>query len=392
MIDKVVLLIIDSLGIGELPDAWKYGDVGSNTLANCARAVGGLNLPNMAALGLGRLGDFQGVGPVDKPSGSYGRMSPKSPGKDTTTGHWEIAGIILKRPFPVYPDGFPPEVIGAFEEKAGRKVLGNKAASGTEIIKELGEEHVKTGKPIVYTSADSVFQIAAHEEVIPVPDLYQMCRAAREILTGDHAVGRVIARPFTGRPGSFKRTERRHDFSLEPPRPNMLTLLEAAGFQVTAVGKVNDIFAGVGITRAVHTKDNMEGIDRTVELARSAGKGLIFTNLVEFDMLYGHRNDPRGYAGALEAMDRRLPEITGSLGEKDILIITADHGCDPTTPSTDHSREYVPLLVTGKPVRQGVDLGTRKTFSDVAATLAGLFGVKAPAGASFSADILREGD
>ncbi len=391
MIDKVVLVIIDSLGIGELPDAWKYGDVGSNTLANLARAVKGLSLPHLEALGLGRLGSFQGVRPVDDPAGSYGRMSPKSPGKDTTTGHWELAGIILERPFPVYPGGFPPEIITSFEERTGRKILGNKAASGTEIIRELGEEHIRTGRPIVYTSADSVFQIAAHEEVIPVSDLYEMCRTAREILTGEHAVGRVIARPFTGRPGEFRRTERRHDFSLAPPRPNILTLLADAGRTVAAVGKVNDIFAGAGITLAVHTGNNMEGIDRTVELARSVPDGLIFTNLVEFDMVYGHRNDPEGYAAALEAFDRRLPEITASLGKRDMLIITADHGCDPTTASTDHSREYVPLLVAGPPVRQGVNLGTRETFADVAATLAAVFNLAAPAGRSFAGQILNPG-
>ncbi len=391
MIDKVVLLIIDSLGIGELPDAREYGDVGSNTLGNCARAVNGLDLPNLAALGLGNLGGFQGVGPVGEPAGAYGRMAPKSPGKDTTTGHWEIAGIILQRPFPVYPGGFPPEVIVPFEERTGRKVLGNKAASGTEIIKELGEVHIRTGRPIVYTSADSVFQIAAHEEVIPVSELYEMCRMAREILSGDHAVGRVIARPFAGQPGHFRRTEKRHDFSLEPPRPNLLTALSGTGIPVTAVGKVNDIFSGAGITRAVHTKDNMDGVDRTAELLGFSGKGLIFTNLVEFDMLYGHRNDPRGYAGALEALDRRLPEITGSLGEKDILIITADHGCDPTTSSTDHSREYVPLLVAGSPIRAGVNLGTRDSFSDVAATIAGLFNADPLPGRSFAAEILKPG-
>ncbi|MFZ5633227.1 MAG: phosphopentomutase [Bacillota bacterium] len=391
MINKVVLIVLDSLGIGELPDAWKYGDEGSNTLANCARAVNGISLPNLGALGLGNLGDFQGVGPAANPAGCYGRMSPKSPGKDTTTGHWEIAGIILDRPFPVYPNGFPPEVIGAFEEKTGRQALGNKAASGTEIIKELGEEHIRTGKPIVYTSADSVFQIAAHEEVVPVPELYEMCRIAREILTGDHAVGRVIARPFTGRPGNFKRTERRHDFSLAPPRPNILTLLSSAGYPVVAVGKINDIFAGAGITRAVYTKNNMEGTDRTVELAGNQERGLVFTNLVEFDMLYGHRNDPAGYAAALEAFDRRLPEITGALGENDILIITADHGCDPTTASTDHSREYVPLLVTGGPVRQGADLGVRDTFADVAATLAETFNLTITAGRSFAGDIILPG-
>ena len=391
MVDRVFLIILDSLGIGELPDACAYGDQGSNTLGNCARAVKGINLPNLAKLGLGRLGQFQGVPPVDNPSGAYGRMASKSAGKDTTTGHWEIAGIILDRPFPVYPHGFPPGVMRAFEEKTGRQALGNKPASGTEIIKELGREHMETGRPIVYTSADSVFQIAAHEEIIPVEELYRICRLAREILTGEHAVGRVIARPFTGKPGEFKRTERRHDFSLEPPRPNILTLISEAGLTVTAVGKINDIFAGVGITRVVHTKNNTEGIDRTLELAGSAEKGLVFTNLVEFDMVYGHRNDAGGYAAALEAFDRRLPGITGALGQNDLLMIAADHGCDPTTASTDHSREYVPLLITGPPVRPGVDLGTRETFADVAATLAGIFNLNFGVGRSFAEDILQPG-
>ncbi|MFZ5647770.1 MAG: phosphopentomutase [Bacillota bacterium] len=389
MINRAILIVLDSVGIGALPDAHQYGDEGSNTLANCARAVNGINLPNLAAMGLGNLGRFQGVNPVDRPSGAFGRMACKSPGKDTTTGHWEIAGIILDRPFPVYPEGFPPEIIGEFENRTGVKILGNKAASGTEIIKELGEEHVKTGRPIVYTSADSVFQIAAHEEVIPVERLYEMCRIAREILRGEHAVGRVIARPFTGHPGNFKRTARRHDYSLAPPRPSILTVLSGAGIAVTAVGKINDIFAGVGITESVHTTGNMEGVDRTVEIIRSGRKGLVFTNLVEFDMVFGHRNDPSGYAAALEAFDRRLPEITGSLGENDILIITADHGCDPTTPSTDHSREYVPLLVTGKDVRPGTGLGTRDTFSDVAATLAEIFGLPFDTGTSFAREILK---
>lgn len=388
MIDKVVLIVLDSVGIGELPDACKYGDEGSNTLGNCALAVKGIKLPNLGALGLGNLGRFLGVEPVADPAGCYGKMSSRSPGKDTTTGHWEIAGIILDRPFPVYPEGFPPEIINAFVTRTGRQVLGNKAASGTEIIKELGEEHVRTGKPIVYTSADSVFQIAAHEEVIPVEELYSMCKTARSILTGEHAVGRVIARPFTGKPGNFRRTARRHDFSLAPPRPNILTLLSSAGYTVTAVGKINDIFAGEGITLAIHTKDNMEGIDRTVELAKKPGKGLVFTNLVEFDMVYGHRNDPGGYAAALEAFDRRLPEITGALGDNDMLIVTADHGCDPTTASTDHSREYVPLLVTGKPVKKGIDLGIRRTFADVAATLADIFNIEIGVGTSFAGYIL----
>jgi len=389
LINKVVLVVLDSVGIGALPDAHRYGDEGSNTLAHCAGAVGGLKLPNLAAFGLGRLGNFPGIDPVDSSAGAYGRMACKSPGKDTTTGHWEIAGIILENPFPVYPNGFPQDVIREFEKRCQVQILGNIAASGTEIIKELGEEHVKTGKPIVYTSADSVFQIAAHEDVIPVEKLYDMCKAAREMLKGEHAVGRVIARPFTGLPGNFSRTGRRHDFSLIPPRPSILSVMSEAGYTVAAVGKIKDIFAGSGITQTVHTTSNMEGVDRTVDLMGTVTKGLIFTNLVDFDMNYGHRNDPYGYASALEAFDRRLPEIAGSLGDQDILIITADHGCDPTTQSTDHSREYVPLLIAGKKVRPGTDLGTRETFADVAATLAEIFGLNFDAGSSFAKQILE---
>jgi phosphopentomutase len=387
-VERVVIIVLDSVGIGELPDAYKYGDEGSNTLGNCARAVNGLNMPHMAGLGLGRLGDFQGISADVAPAGAYGKMACRSAGKDTTTGHWEISGLILDRPFPVYPDGFPAEVINEFIARTGVQILGNKVASGTEIIKELGEEHMRTGRPIVYTSADSVFQIAAHEEIIPIESLYQMCRTARSILTGKHAVGRVIARPFAGQPGNFQRTERRHDFSLKPTGPNILTRMSAAGYPVLAVGKINDIFAGEGITRAVQAPNNKEGVDRTVELVKKGGKGLIFTNLVDFDMLYGHRNNPRGYADALEEFDRRLPEITGAMGEHDVLMITADHGCDPTTGSTDHSREYVPLLVTGRAVRPGTDLGTRQTFADVAATLAEIFSLPSDAGQSFAGAIL----
>ncbi|MHB8157945.1 MAG: phosphopentomutase [Desulfocucumaceae bacterium] len=389
-IDRVIIIVLDSVGIGELPDACKYGDQGSNTLANCAKAVSGLKMPNLGAMGLGNLGDFLGIPPVLKPNGAYGKMTCKSPGKDTTTGHWEIAGIILDRAFPVYPNGFPIEIIKEFEKRIGVGVLGNKAASGTEIIKELGEEHVNTGRPIVYTSADSVFQIAAHEEIVPINKLYWMCQTAREILKGPNAVGRVIARPFTGKPGEFRRTEKRHDFSLVPPRSTILTAMSESSYSVTAVGKINDIFAGAGITQSVHTSNNMEGVDRTIELIKDTGKGLIFTNLVEFDMLYGHRNDPSGYALALEAFDRRVPELVDSLGSSDILMITADHGCDPTTSGTDHSREYVPLLIAGTPVCRGVDLGTRDTFADIAATLAEIFNLSFSVGSSFAPKLFCE--
>lgn len=389
-IERAIIIVLDSVGIGELPDADKYGDEGSNTLGNCARAVGGLNMPHLAVMGLGRLGDFQGISAAANPSGAYGKMVCRSAGKDTTTGHWEISGLILDRPFPVYPQGFPPDVINEFLARTGaRQVLGNKVASGTEIIKELGEEHMRTGWPIVYTSADSVFQIAAHEEIIPIERLYEMCRAARSILTGEHAVGRVIARPFEGQPGSFVRTERRHDFSIKPPGPNILTRMSEAGYPVLSVGKINDIFAGVGITGAIPSHKNKEGTDSTIKLIREGEKkGLIFTNLVDFDMLYGHRNDPNGYASALEEFDRRLPEITGSMGKKDLLIITADHGCDPTTESTDHSREYVPLIVYGEAVRAGADLGTRNSFADIAATLAEIFKLPSDVGQSFAGAIL----
>lgn len=382
-VERVLLLIMDSVGVGELPDAGEYGDAGSNTLGNTAKAVGGLNLPNLGRLGLGNIINIKGTPPVPIPVGSYGRMAERSAGKDTTTGHWEMAGIILERPFPVYPNGFPPELIELYEEKIGRPVLGNKAASGTEIIKDLGEKHVETGYPIVYTSADSVFQVAAHEEIIPIEELYSMCRTAREMLVGDHAVGRVIARPFTGVPGNFRRTARRHDYSLKPPGKTVLNLLVENNIEVTAAGKINDIFAGEGISRAVSTASNVEGIDRTLDLLRSPGEGLIFTNLVDFDMLYGHRNDPRGYAEALAELDRKIPELLGAMRKEDVAIITADHGCDPTTPSTDHSREYVPLLVYGGAVKAGVNLGVRETFADVAATVAEIFGFKTTPGKSF---------
>lgn len=387
---RAILLVLDSVGVGPLPDARRYGDEGSNTLVNTALAVGGLSLPNMANLGLGHLADIKGVPPVSAPLGSFGVLQEVSPGKDTTTGHWEIAGIILERPFPTYPHGFPPEVIEPFKKAIGRDILANFPASGTEIIAQLGNEHMRTGKPIVYTSADSVFQIACHEEIIPVEELYRECEIARRLLTGEHAVGRVIARPFAGKPGEFYRTERRHDFSLPPPRPTLLNHVADAGMGVFAVGKIRDIFAGCGITRAVHTKNNMEGIDWTVRLMDEVERGLIFTNCVDFDMLYGHRNDAPGYAKALEAVDRRLPEILGRLRPGDVLIITADHGCDPTTPSTDHSREQVPLLVAGPDLASGRKLGVRRSFADVGRTVAEWLGVRPlEAGESFLA-LLRD--
>ncbi|MFX4260944.1 phosphopentomutase [Pelotomaculum propionicicum] len=383
MIKRVALFVLDSAGVGELPDAGDYGDSGSNTLGNISRAVGGLKMPNLGRLGLGNIIPIEGVPPAESPAASYGRMAEKSAGKDTTTGHWEMAGVIMKQPFPVYPNGFPAGLIKSYEEKIGRGVLGNKAASGTAIIEELGAEHMKTGFPIVYTSADSVFQVAAHEEVIPLEELYRICRIAREMLTGEHAVGRVIARPFEGKPGSFRRTVNRHDFSLKPPGATLLNILADNGVQVTAVGKIKDIFAGEGVTNAVSTKGNNEGMDKSLELMKSDINGLVFTNLVDFDMLYGHRNNPRGYGDALEELDRWLPRLFNALKEDDVLIITADHGCDPTTPSTDHSREYVPLLVCGKQILGGADLGVRESFADIAATVAEIFGLEFGVGRSF---------
>ncbi|WP_422444768.1 phosphopentomutase [Thermoanaerobacterium sp. DL9XJH110] len=390
MVKRVVLIVLDSVGAGELPDAAKYGDEGSNTLANTARAVGGLKLPHMQKLGLGNIIPIEGVAPEANPQASYGKAAEKSAGKDTTTGHWELAGIISERPFPVYPHGFPEEVIREFEKRIGTKILGNRAASGTEIIKELGELHMNTGCPIVYTSADSVFQIAAHEEVIPLERLYEMCRIAREILRGEHAVARVIARPFVGKPGNFVRTYNRADFSLKPPKKTLLDMVQQAGMKVLAVGKIWDIFAGQGITEAYHTEGNMDGVDKTIAAMGRLDRGLIFTNLVDYDMLYGHRNDPAGYARALEDFDARLPEILSNLREGDVLVITADHGCDPTTESTDHSREYVPVLVAGESIKKGVDLGVLSSFSDIGQTVADLLGCeRLECGESFKHRILR---
>jgi len=387
---RVIIVVLDSAGIGEMPDAAEYGDEGSNTLGNIAAAVSGFSLPNLEKLGLGNIDGIVGFKPVGEPLGCYGKMAERSAGKDTTTGHWELAGITLQRPFPVYPDGFPEEVVRRFENEIGTKTLGNYPASGTVIINELGHQHVKTGYPIIYTSADSVFQVAAHEDVIPPDRLYRICRIARRILTGEHAVGRVIARPFTGTEGNYTRTANRRDFSLEPPDKTLLDHVNEAGLEVKAVGKIDDIFAGRGITESVHTQGNMDGVDKTIRFIREDFSGLIFANLVDFDMKFGHRNDTVGYANALREFDGRVPEIIGSMKEHDILFITADHGCDPTTASTDHSREYVPLLVYGRNARRGVDLGTRKTFSDLAQTAAEYLGIDARFGAeSFLSDIVK---
>ncbi len=389
-VKRVIIIVLDSMGVGELPDAAEYGDEGSNTLANTAKAVGGLSLPHMQKLGLGNITAVVGVPPCDEPLGAYGRMAEASKGKDTTTGHWEIAGIYSPRPLPTYPNGFPKELIEEYEQRIGRKTLGNYPRSGTVIIQELGEEHVRTGYPIVYTSADSVFQVAAHEEVIPIEELYRICQIAREMLVGEHAVGRVIARPFVGEPGNFVRTERRKDFSLSPPEPTLLDRLVAAGHPVMGVGKIEDIFAHRGLSQSVHSPNNMACVDQTLAFMKESQRGLIFTNLVDFDMLWGHRNNPQGYANGLQDFDRRLPEIMEAMMAQDVLFLTADHGNDPTTPSTDHSREYVPLLAYGSAVKPGVDLGTKETFADLGATVAELLGIEPlPFGTSFAGEILR---
>jgi phosphopentomutase len=393
-IDRVILIVLDSVGIGALPDAAEYGeqDPISNTLANTARAVRGLNLPHFQRIGLGNIVDILGVPRAARPSGAYGRMAEGSKGKDTTTGHWEIAGLCSSMPLPTYPDGFPQELISAFERRIGRRTLGNYTASGTVIIQELGDEHVRTGHPIVYTSADSVFQIATHEQVIPLDELYRICETARGMLTGEHNVGRVIARPFIGPlDGVYVRTENRRDFSAQPPHPTLLDRLVAAGHRVMGVGKIEDIFAHRGITDSLHSTNNMACIDDTLRFMRQSDSGLIFANLVDFDMLYGHRNNPHGYAQALEAVDARVPEIEAEMRPRDLLFFTADHGNDPTTSSTDHSREYVPLLALGDRVRKGTDLGTRETFADLGATIADLLGAGSiPVGTSFSGELLRQ--
>ena len=384
---RVIWIVLDSVGIGEMPDAADWGDAGSDTLGNIARTRG-IKLPNLARLGLGNIMPLPGIGPVAAPAGAYGKCTLASPGKDTTTGHWEMVGIHLAKPFPLYPHGFPPDVMSEFERRTGRRTLGNKPASGTEIIKELGVEHMRTGSPIVYTSADSVFQIAAHEEVIPLLEHYKMCETAREILHGPHEVGRVIARPFIGAPGSFTRTSNRHDYAVPPPRDMLLDQLHDRGVAVHGVGKIFDIFLGRGIVDSTKTKNNTEGMAQTLEAMRETGRGLIFVNLVDFDQNFGHRNDVEGYGAALEQFDAWLPEFESRLGEGDLAILTADHGCDPTTPSTDHSREYVPLLAFGPKVRAGVNLGVRGTLSDIGQTVAENFHAHLAQGQSFLKEIL----
>ena len=384
---RAIWIVLDSVGIGEMPDAAAYGDSGSDTLGNIARRRP-LRLPNLCRLGLGNIKPLAGLAPAAAPTGAFGRCALASPGKDTTTGHWEMVGIHLAKPFPLYPRGFPAEVMQEFERRIGRSSLGNKAASGTEIIKELGAEHMRTGSPIVYTSADSVFQVAAHEEVIPLWELYKICETARTILRGAHEVGRVIARPFLGSPGSFTRTPNRKDYAVPPPAGMLLDLLEERGILVHSVGKIFDVFLGRGIREYDKTKNNADGMSKTLEAAAAVEEGLIYVNLVDFDQQYGHRNDVEGYAAALEEFDQWLPEFLAAMRPDDVAILTADHGCDPTTPSTDHSREYVPLLVHGERVRGGMDLGVRASLSDIGQTVAENFGVHIQKGSSFLQQIV----
>ena len=388
--DRVILIVLDSVGIGELPDAAAYGDEGSNTVGNIAREVP-LAVPGLRALGLGKLVALGNDPDTAQPVGAYGRMAERSPGKDSVTGHWEIAGLILDRPFPTFPNGFPREVITAFERRIGRGSLANTVASGTTIIEELGDEHVRTGKPIVYTSADSVFQIAAHEDVVPVADLYRWCEIAYEIVGVGMGVGRVIARPFVGVSGAYHRTANRRDFALTPFGPTLLDVLKDEKLPVVAIGKIEDLFAGRGMTEAIHTSSDDEGVDEIERAMARIDTGLIVANLVDFDTQYGHRNEVAGYAANLERFDARLRDLMPRLRSTDLLVVTADHGNDPTTPSTDHSREYVPLLIAGAAVRKGVDLGTRSTFADLGQTIVDLF--RAPAlsnGRSFLTDILDQ--
>jgi phosphopentomutase len=384
---RVILIVLDSAGVGELPDASAYGDRGSDTLGNIARLVP-LAVPSLRRLGLSRVARIGGDDTAP-PAGAFGRMAESSPGKDSVTGHWELAGLVLERAFPTFPNGFPVSLIADFERRTGRGTLGNKAASGTVIIEELGVEHMRTGSLIVYTSADSVFQIAAHEEIVPVPQLYRYCEIAFELASRNMGVGRVIARPFVGRPGQFTRTAHRRDYALTPFAPTLLDRLADAGFPVVAIGKIEDLFAGRGITSAVHTTSDDHGMDEVERAMASVDRGLIFANLVDFDTVYGHRNDPTGYAANLERFDRRLDRVLAGAGPDDLLIVTADHGNDPTTPSTDHSREYVPVLVAGARVRSGTDIGVRRTFADLGQTVAELFGVGPLAnGQSFLREIL----
>lgn len=375
--NRAIWIVLDSVGMGEMYDAERFGDKGANTLGNISKAFGGLKLPNLSKLGLGNIDGITGFEKIENPLGCYARFEEASNGKDTTIGHWEMAGIISEKAFPTFPNGFPKDLIEKYENAIGRKVIGNKSASGTAIIQELGEEHCKTGNPIVYTSADSVFQIAAHESIISLQELYKICEIAREMLKDEFAVARVIARPFIGNAaGEFTRTSNRRDFSLVPPYDTILDKLKKANLNVMSVGKIEDIFCKKGITEAVHIVDNMDGVDKTLEYMKQDKKGLIFTNLVDFDMKWGHRRDVQSYGNGLIQFDNRLPEILNSMTDEDILFITADHGCDPTFKGTDHTREYVPFIAYGKNIKHNINLGTRKTFADMGQTLAEMFNVE----------------
>jgi len=389
-INRVLVFVLDGVGAGAAPDAADYGDQGSNSLSNTAKAVGGLKLPNLQILGFGNITPMKGVLAQRPATGAFGKMTPKSSGKDSITGHWELMGVYLEKPFPTYPNGFPPEVVEMFHHATGLELIGNKAASGTAIIQELGMEHIKTGKPIVYTSADSVFQIAAHESVIPIEKLYDICKKSRDFLRDDHAVGRVIARPFIGdSPETFTRTSRRKDYPLKPLTPTVMDKLLKAGLDVYATGKIDDLFAHQGITVSNHTTNNLDSLDAALEFIKLSFRGLLMVNLIEFDMIYGHRNDAAGYAKALELFDQFLPEIQRHMHADDIAMIVADHGVDPTMPGSDHSREYSPLLVFGEPIKPDTDLGIRASYADTGATIADIFGLQAPIiGTSFLREIL----
>ncbi|MFS8652221.1 MAG: phosphopentomutase [Caldibacillus sp.] len=386
---RVFLIVMDSVGIGEAPDAELFGDKGADTLGHIAEYMGGLKMPNMMKLGLGNIRELKGIPAVEKPMACYGKMQEASKGKDTMTGHWEIMGLRVDKPFQTFPDGFPAELIEEIEKRTGRKVIGNKPASGTAIIEELGEEHMQTGAIIVYTSADPVLQIAAHEEVVPLEELYRICEICRELTLDDrYKVGRVIARPFVGEPGNFTRTANRRDYALKPFARTVMNELKDSGFDCIALGKISDIYAGEGVTKAIKTANNMDGMDKLIDSLKMDFTGLSFLNLVDFDAVYGHRRNPEGYGRALEEFDGRLPEVIDSLGDDDLLIITADHGNDPTHHGTDHTREYVPLLVYSKRMEKGVSLGLRETFADVGATIADNFQVKMPQyGTSFLAEL-----
>ncbi len=384
---RIVLIVLDSVGIGEMPDASAWGDSGTDTIGHVLAAEKP-RLPNLRKLGLGNIRPLPNLPPVAKPEGSFGKAAIRSNGKDTTVGHWELAGLVTSMPFPTYPNGFPSRILDRFTAAIGRGVLGNRTASGTEIIKELGDEHLRTGKPIVYTSADSVFQIAAHEEVIPLEELYRICMIARELLDGPDRVGRVIARPFRGASGAFIRTTNRKDFAVEPPAPTLLDLLKKEHWATVAVGKIAAIFAGRGITEDLHARNNREAVNQTIGALHRSREGMILTNLVDFDMLWGHRRDAKGYALGLEEFDCRIPDLTSAMKEDDCLLICADHGCDPTAHGTDHTREYVPILIYSKGLKGGVDIGTRNTMADIGQTVADNFGLTLPNGTSFLRELV----